>query len=263
MAILFAAGGSLVAGGLWSLEASAAPLGATYASPAALTSGTVGLEHQEIRAQLLPRRFTTLAAEIGAKINLLPVAEGGRFEEGQVLVGFDCALPEAMLQKAVAELRAAERVHKANSRLSELNSIGEIEVAQSATAVAKFTAEVTAQQVILSKCAVTAPFSGRIAEQMVREQQYVQPGQSMLDILDDSSLELEFLVPSSWLIWLKVGQALEVEIDETAKSYPARFARIGARVDPVSQSIKVAATIDGDFSELIAGMSGRIRVVKP
>lgn len=97
----------------------------------------------------------------------------------------------------------------------------------------------------------------------MREQQYVQPGQALLDILDDSVLELEFLVPSSWLGWLRVGSSFQVEIDETRKSYPAKFIRIGARVDPVSQSVKVAAAIDGKFPELIAGMSGRVKVTPP
>jgi hypothetical protein len=70
-------------------------------------------------------------------------------------------------------------------------------------------------------------------------------------------------VPSSWLVWLKVGQRLRVQIDETKRSYPARFTRIGARADPVSQSVKVAAAIDGRFPELVAGMSGRILASRP
>ena len=102
-----------------------------------------------------------------------------------------------------------------------------------------------------------------MAEQKVREQQFVQPGQAMLDIIDDSVLELEFLVPSRWLAWLRQGGSFTVQIDETQKSYPAKFIRIGARVDPVSQSVKVAAAIDGRFPELIAGMSGRVQVNAP
>jgi multidrug efflux pump subunit AcrA (membrane-fusion protein) len=110
---------------------------------------------------------------------------------------------------------------------------------------------------------VTAPFAGRVAEQKVREQQYVQPGQALLDILDDSVLELEFLVPSVWLQWLRVGRAFEVQIDETRKSYPARFTRIAARVDPVSQTVKVAAAISGRHPELMAGMSGKALLNPP
>jgi hypothetical protein len=80
---------------------------------------------------------------------------------------------------------------------------------------------------------------------------------------DDGVLETEFLVPSSWLNWLKTGTAFAVEIDETRKSYPARFIRIGARVDPVSQSIKVAGAIDGHHAELMAGMSGSVKIQQP
>lgn len=221
------------------------------------------IERQEIRAQLLPRRYTTVAAEIGAKINRLPVAEGGAFKAGQLLVSFDCTLQQAQLQKAQAELDGAAQTLKSNQRLAELNSVGQLELDLSRSAVGKARAEVGANQAVLGKCGVSAPFSGRVAEQKVREQQYVQPGQALIDIIDDSVLELEFLVPSRWLSWLRVGGKFEVQIDETRKSYPAKFIRIGARVDPVSQSVKVAAAIDGKFPELIAGMSGRVQVTPP
>jgi RND family efflux transporter MFP subunit len=231
------------------------------ATPAAPTGAA--LERQEIRAQLLPRRYTTVAAEIGAKVNRLPIAEGGSFRAGQLLVGFDCTLQVAQTEKAQAELEGASSTLKANQRLAELNSVGQLDLELSRSAATRARAEVGANQAVLSKCSVAAPFAGRVAEQRVREQQYVQAGQPLLDIIDDSVLELEFLVPSLWLAWLRPGVPFQVTIDETGKTYPAKFTRIGARVDPVSQSVKVAAAVDGRFPELIAGMSGRIQVKQP
>ena len=241
------------------LAAPAAPAPATPTPPAARPA----VERQEIRAQLLPRRYTTVAAEIGAKVNRLPVAEGGAFRAGQLLVGFDCSLQQAQMQKARAELQGAEQTLKTHQRLAELNSVGKLELDMAQAASHKARADVGANQAVLSKCAIAAPFAGRVAEQKVREQQYVQPGQALLDILDDSVLELEFLVPSRWLSWLRVGGTFQVQIDETRKTYPAKFIRLGARVDPVSQSVKVAAAIDGQFKELIAGMSGRVLITPP
>lgn len=243
--------------GTQALAAPATP--ATPAPPAARPA----VERQEIRAQLLPRRYTTVAAEIGAKVNRLPVPEGGAFRAGQMLVGFDCSLQQAQMQKARAELQGAEQTLKTNQRLAELNSVGKLELDMAQAAAGKARADVVANQAVLGKCAIAAPFAGRVAEQKVREQQYVQPGQALLDILDDSVLELEFLVPSRWLSWLRVGGTFQVQIDETRKTYPAKFIRIGARVDPVSQSVKVAAAIDGQFKELIAGMSGRVQITPP
>lgn len=260
-----------VIAGAWSSAALAQATASSSPSPkpvqvpisAASAAPRSAIERQEIRAQLMPRRYTTIAAEIGAKISSMQVQEGSAFRSGQVLVNFDCTLQQAQMGKAQAELDGAEQTLKSNVRLAELNSVGQLELDLSKSASAKAKAEVGANQAVLSKCQVTAPFSGRVAEQKVREQQYVQPGQALLDIIDDSVLELEFLLPSAWLSWLKVGATFQVQIDETRKTYPAKFIRIGARVDPVSQSVKVAAAISGRFPELMAGMSGKVQVAPP
>ena len=52
-------------------------------------------------------------------------------------------------------------------------------------------------------------------------------------------------------------------IEETGKTFNAEVTRLSARIDPVSQSIKVAAVIDGRFPQLIAGMSGRVELAPP
>jgi RND family efflux transporter MFP subunit len=243
--------------------AQVSPTPAPRSSVAGMTASGSAMARQDIRAQLMPRRYTTIAAEIGAKVSGIPVGEGGAFRAGQVLVQFDCSLQRAQLEKADAELEGAEQTLKSNLRLEQLNSVGQLELDLSKSAANKAKAEVGANKAVLAKCQVAAPFAGRVAEQKVREQQFVQPGQALLDILDDSVLELEFLVPSVWLRWLKVGSAFEVQIDETRKTYPAKFTRIGARVDPVSQSVKVAAAIHGRFPELMAGMSGKVQITPP
>ena len=211
----------------------------------------------EVRVLITPRQYTTLAAEIGARISRLSVPDGGEFRQGDVLIEFDCSIPEAQLRKAQALLSGSERTLQANLRLKEYNSVGQLELDVSRAENDKNRAEVAQMEATVSKCKVPAPFAGRVAEQKVREQQFVQPGQGLLDILDDSALELEFIVPSRWLQWLRPGYGFSVRIDETGKSYPARVQRLGARVDPVSQSIKVTAAIQGRFPELLAGMSGR------
>lgn len=233
------------------------------AEPLPAASPVSALEQREIRAQLAPQRYATLAAEIGARISRLPVPEGGAFKQGQTLIQFDCTLQQAQIGKARAALTVAEKIWEVNRRLAELDSVGKLELETSEAEMHKARAEVAAGNAILDKCRVAAPYAGRIAEQRAREQQYVQPGQALLDIIDDSALELEFIVPSRWLAWLKAGAGFEVRIDETGRTYPARVQRIGARVDPVSQSIKLNAVINGRFPELVAGMSGEVLMAPP
>ncbi|ARJ67772.1 efflux transporter periplasmic adaptor subunit [Magnetospirillum sp. ME-1] len=218
---------------------------------------------QELRAQLSPRDFTTLAAEIGAKVEKIGAREGERFTRGQVLVAFDCSVNRAQLDEARAAQSAADKTLAVNRRLLELQTVGKLETDVSVAEAEKARAKVAAMSAMVSKCAVTAPFDGRVVEQKVRGQQYVQPGQALLDILDDSVLELDFLVPSKWLVWLKPGHVFQAAIDETGKTYPVKLIRVGARIDPVSQTVRVAGAIGGHFPELSAGMSGKVLLAPP
>jgi membrane fusion protein (multidrug efflux system) len=227
------------------------------------TTSSPAPEAREIRAQLTPKRYTTLAAEVGAKIQSLPVPEGGAFRAGQTLVQFDCSLPQAQLRKAQASLAAAEATLKSTTRLAELNSAGALELELARNEAAKAQADAAYSTLLVGKCVLPAPFAGRVAEQKAREQQYVQPGQPLLDIIDDSTLELEFIAPSSWMAFLKVNAPFEIRIDETGRSYPAVVLRTAAKVDPVSQSVKFTGVIRGRFPDLVAGMSGRVIVAVP
>jgi membrane fusion protein, multidrug efflux system len=110
---------------------------------------------------------------------------------------------------------------------------------------------------------IKALFDGLTAEQKVQEFQYATPGQPLLEILDDRSLEVELIAPSRWLAWLKPGYVFAVHIEETDKSYPATITRVGGRVDPVSQTIKVLGEIQGEAGDLMAGMSGRANINPP
>lgn len=247
----------LISGSALGQSASAQP------RPGPSTVAKPGIEVMDIRAQLSPKRYTSVAAEIGARIQRIAFREGERFKAGQVLVSLDCAVQAAQRDRARAALNAAETTFTGNQKMAQHNAIGQVELDTSRAEVDKMRAELNYNNATLSKCNMVAPFSGRVAEQKAREGQFLQPGQVVLDILDDSALELEFIIPSKWLAWLKPGHKFQVRIDETQKAYPARIQRIGARIDPVSQSIKAIAVIDGQFADLVAGMSGKVELAPP
>lgn len=231
---------------------------------AAVAGGpAAAFEAAEMRAQLSPQRFTTLSAEIPAKINRIVGHDGEAFKKGAVLLEFDCALQAAQLDKANAQLVATRTTLDGLKRLAELNAVGSVEVKTGEAEVLKARADVAYLQAMMAKCRVAAPFDGRVAEVKAREQQFVQAGQPLIEIIDDSTLELDFLVPSRWLSWLKPGAAFAVHIDDTGRDYPVRLQRIGARIDPVSQTVRAVAVVDGRFPELIAGMSGQILLAPP
>ena len=221
------------------------------------------LGKQDIRAQLSAVTYNSVASELNARISELPFKEGQAFKVGQVLVVFDCATQQAQFQKTKAVLSIADRNYQTNKKLLALDSVGRVEYENSYSEFLKAKAENDELAAVLARCNVLAPYSGLVVEQKVRAQQFVQAGQPLIDILDKRALELEFVAPSKWSPWLVEGYKFEIKIDETGKSYPAKITRVNGKIDPVSQTIKVAAVIDGEFKEISPGMSGVLVITPP
>jgi len=209
-----------------------------------------------IRAQFVASRKAVLSSEIAANISRLSFREGDSFKAGQTLIDFDCALFRAALAKAEATAGVARQTLKVSRRLAELNSIGQLEVAQAAARTREAEAEATAMRVTVGKCTLNAPFAGRIASLQVAAHEFVSPGKPLMEILDTRQLELQMIVPSRWLAWLKKDSPLTVQVDELGRAYTAKVVRLGARIDPVSQTISVVAKVQGNPPELLPGMSG-------
>jgi len=211
----------------------------------------------EIRAQLKAKYTTVLSSEFASKITRLSVQEGDSFKKGQLLLAFNCAEQQAQLKKVKAVAQAAKKTYQVNGRLVKLNSISQLDYELAAAEVAKANADIQYIAAILKKCRITAPFSGRVAERLVNKYQYVKAGDPLLDIVDDQQLDVTLLVPSKWLSWIKPEMRFTVFLEENNREYPAKVKKIGARIDAVSQSIKIIGVIEGDYNDLLPGMSGR------
>jgi membrane fusion protein, multidrug efflux system len=228
-----------------------APVNAATVSPAT------------IRVLLTPRHSTVLSSEIAGKIAELNVREGETFKQGQPLLAFDCAIHKARRDKAEAQLQEASAIHEVYADLARLGSMSTLDLENSAARLVAAQAESTMMRALVERCVISAPFPGRVAELMVKRYQYVAEGQELLEILDDRNLEIEMIVPSLWLSWLGAGKRFNIHIEETGRSYPAQVARIGARIDPVSQTVKIYGQLRSSSAELRTGMSGTATFDRP
>ena len=127
----------------------------------------------------------------------------------------------------------------------------------------KVDADIKAGRVRLSKCVIKAPFSGRIVKRKMGEHQFAQVGKEVLEIIDDQNLEIAFLVPSKWIMWLKTDYKFMFKVNETGKEYAARVIQRGAKVDAVSRSIVMIGETIKRHPELVPGMSGFVRIEPP
>lgn len=229
---------------------------AAVASPA--TQAQNAEPGRSLRGLLVPRAEATLSSQISAVIADIPVRAGERFKRGDTLVRFDCAIQRGQLKKSEAELNAAKRSLEVKRELAKLASVSGLELELAEAEAAKAEADVAIAQAVVTLCVVKAPYDGRVTELKARSHESAQAGQKLMDILDDGILEIEVIVPSRWLEWLRPGAPFALKIDETGKSYSGQVSKLGSRVDPVSQSVKIYGTLKNSASELLAGMSGEV-----
>lgn len=220
-------------------------------------------DNPNIRVLLIPLVETVLSSEIAARIEKITVRIGDRFKQGQDLIVFDCEMYHAQLRKSRAELDEAHKTLEVNQRLDKLKSVSQLEISVSKARAEGAAADVSLRKTQVNKCSLKSPFAGRVVKVRANPYEYVSPGQPLLEVLDDIHLNLQLYVPSKWLKWLKKDAKFSVHIDETGKDYPARVTSLGARLDPVSQTLEIRSEIEGQHPELLAGMSGTAQFTIP
>ncbi len=209
-----------------------------------------------VRAQLVSPNQTTLSSEIAARLVELPFREGQAFKAGQTLVGFDCALFTAQRDKMEAQAELARQALETANKLHQRGMSSDLEWQQAQSKLKETAADAHAARTTASRCAITAPFDGRVAKLGVAQYQFVNAGTPLMEIVDTHKLELQAVVPSNWLAWLRIGDAFTVRVEELGRDYRGRVTRLAARIDAVSQMAPVVGEIDGAQPELLPGMSG-------
>lgn len=249
---------AVVAGTLFGASAMAAPSPATTLSASSAASAA-----PEVRAQVVAETSTTIGAPMSGRLSQFPLQDGERFKQGQVIARFVCAEKESTLVHARAVYDGRKTVNDSKQRLRALGTSSEVEYKVAESDEEEAAADVKTAQTVVDNCTVAAPFTGRVSAVYTHNFQFLQTGAPMLDVLSDKNLNVEMIVPSMWLTWLKPGSTFNVAIDETGKSYPATLVRLSGKVDAVSRSIKVYGRIDNPPDTLLPGMSGRALFTPP
>ncbi|XOV92135.1 MAG: efflux RND transporter periplasmic adaptor subunit [Bacteroidota bacterium] len=109
----------------------------------------------------------------------------------------------------------------------------------------------------LAKTRITAPFTGRIAGLEIKEFNYVNTGDELCKLIDDSKFEVVFPVIESELALLQKGQKVKVNPYAIDATYTGTITAINPLVDEHGL-IKVKALIENTDGKLIEGLNVRV-----
>jgi RND family efflux transporter MFP subunit len=197
-----------------------------------------------------------ISSEIAARIIAMPFREGQAFGQGDVLVAFDCDGIKASLSGARAELRAAAVGLESSRELARMKAAGQRDVELAEARRDRAQADVEGFEVREKSCVVRAPFAGAVVDRSANPHEVIAPSTPLMRIVDRDHLEIELIVSSALLAALPPGTSFAFRVDDTGRIYAAKIIRLGAVVEPASQTVKVFARFDGPHEGVLHGMSG-------
>ncbi len=233
-----------------------APVAAVAEAPKAAAAPTAVDPSSIIRGVIASQSEATIASRMTAGIISMPYKVGQKFGRGALLASFDCSTLRAQYAAANAATMAYKKTYDTNVELDLYQAVGKNEVGVSKANLGKASAEAAAVSSQLGDCAVYAPFSGVVVEQIAHANEVAATGQPLMKIQDASNLEVQIIVPSKWLVWMKPGAKFDFKVDETGQTVSGSIARLGASVDPVSKTIRVVGHLSGAGATVLPGMSG-------
>lgn len=205
-----------------------------------------------------------IKSEIPGKINEILFTEGSNVKKGDVLIKFedDLYLSEKNKFEAEFTLRKAEFERmdklyqkKVGSRKTYDEALAQMNAAKAQLDNATFQ---------LSRTVIKAPFDGTIGimKGSVSPGNIVQQQTELVDIVDNSMVRVEFLVPVKYIEDIAVGQNVEITVDAFKdKVFSGTVDAIDSEVDTRNHSILVRAIIPNKNGNLKHGMFANVKLI--
>jgi len=240
------------------------------ATPAPGQRGPVTVEARTVTVQtvtevatavgtLLSAESADISPEIAGRIDTIAFEEGRPVEEGDLLFQLDPSVYEAQLVEAQANFD----VKKANYDRAEgllSNKVGTVRARDEALSewqVAR--ALLTMAEVRLEKTKIVAPFDGIVGLRTVSRGDYVQPGETMVNLEKIDPIKVDFSVAERYLADVRSGAEVHLTVDALGdRSFTGKVYAINPQIDPAGRSIALRAQVPNPDGILKPGLFARV-----
>ncbi len=209
-----------------------------------------------------------LSFQVGGEVEKLLVRMGQEVEKGEVLATLDpkdlqLALDAAQAQYALAKTQWERAKSLYSKKLISTDSYDQKET-QYKAALASFEQAKTD----LSYTKIQAPFDGVVSYTYVKPYQVVGEKQEILNLIDNTTLDVSFTLPVSYAESVSLSALKNVEMwvtmdSEPSKRIPGKFKEISTQPNIDTNSYEAIVTITRPTDRnLLTGMTGQVHIAK-
>ena len=196
---------------------------------------------------VLALRSITLRTELSGTVHEVSLVPGRIVDSGTVLVALDISVETADLQAQEAQASLAVTSLARLERLRQHGAVSEEEVDRARAERDIAQAQIARTQAIIAKKTIRAPFRARVGIADVHPGQYLNDGTQLTTLQGiDGAAHVDFAVAQQVAAGLRAGEPVQVVTTADSTPITARIVAVDARVDPVTRTTTVRATILGD-----------------
>lgn len=236
-----------------------AQIAAAQRGPASVFVETVAEKEFSTRIEALgtlePNEVVDLTLNVADRVQSIYFDDGQRVRKGKTLLSLAQREQIALTEAAEATAEEARRQLERIERLIERKAVSQAELDEAKRNLDSANAQLRAVQSRQKDRVLVAPFDGVLGFRMVSVGSYVRPGDMVARLIDDSEMNLEFSVPSTFLRSLKPGTKIIARTDDLPDmDFEGEIATLDNAIDPVTRAVSVRATLPNPDRALLSGM---------
>jgi membrane fusion protein (multidrug efflux system) len=238
---------------------------ASFPKPAPATVSVAKAEYQVWQPQisavgtLRAMRGADLALDVSGLVESVNLKSGDDVKKGQVLL----QLRDADDRAKLASLQATEKLAALTAQRSKQQlAVQAISRAQYDTDMANWKsaqAQAAAQEALVNKKTLRAPFSGHAGIITVNPGAYLNAGTTIVTLQQMDPLYVDFYVPQRELGRVHVGQKIDLSLDAFGdRHFEGKVSAINPKVDNDTRNVQVEATVPNRDGLLTPGMFAKV-----
>lgn len=214
-------------------------------------------DQRELLGTVESKYRAEISAKVSGTITDLPVVLGSEVAKGELLLQISAGEIDARLQQSQAQLHQARRNLEREKKLLAKNAATPESVKSLGESLAIAEATYQEARIIQSYTRIEAPFAGRVTKKLVNIGDLATVGKPLLNIEDESQLQVITDIPEALILKVKQGEVLSVAIPSAGLTVTGTVAEVAPTADPATRSGQVKLTIDA-HPDLRSGQFARV-----
>ncbi|WP_027967212.1 efflux RND transporter periplasmic adaptor subunit [Halomonas halocynthiae] len=215
-----------------------------------------------IQGQLNAESEVALRARQSGQVAGLPVSQGRRVSQGDVLLEIDQQALPARLNQAQSELTLAQAELDGAERLRQRSMISDTEYLRLQSQLSRARAEVATLRRELDDTRPQAPFAGRLDRLDVELGDELQAGETWGLLIEDNRLIAKGWVPQRQALDLDIGLPATVRLLDGSE-LNGTLNYVSRRADEATRSFAIEVILDNPEQRRLAGASATIELALP